>query len=170
MAEIKATGAWLKQIHQIARSAVPDPAVQIGFTGEPAFVADISGSMEWDMMSSGFVTLLVIAFIFLFKIGDTMATTLSTSFFLDIGFTRTEIGIVAKTTALVASVAGGIIGGVWLVKIGIGRGLWIFGALQMVSTLGFAWLAQLGPGSPVLAVLYDFTVSTSHAIASALSA
>lgn len=113
--------------------------------------------------------LLVIAFIFLFKIGDTMATTLSTSFFLDIGFSRTEIGIVAKTTALVASVAGGIIGGVWLVKIGIGRGLWIFGALQMVSTLGFAWLAQLGPGSPVLAVLYDFTVSTSHAIASVLS-
>ena len=54
-------------------------------------------------------------------------------------------------------------------KIGIGRGLWIFGALQMVSTLGFAWLAQLGPGSPVLAVLYDFTVSTSHAIASVLS-
>ena len=113
--------------------------------------------------------LLVIAFIFLFKIGDTMATTLSTSFFLDIGFSRTEIGIVAKTTALVASVAGGIIGGIWLVKIGIGRGLWIFGALQMVSTLGFAWLAQLGPGSPVLAMLYDFTVAASHALASFMS-
>ncbi|WEY38852.1 AmpG family muropeptide MFS transporter [Paraburkholderia sp. SUR17] len=106
--------------------------------------------------------LFVLAFIFLYKLGDTMATTLSTSFFLDIGFSRTQIGVIAKTTAFGASLAGGIIGGVWLVKIGIGRGLWIFGALQMVSTLGFAWLAQVGPGSPVLAALYDFTVGASH--------
>ncbi|MFX1673819.1 AmpG family muropeptide MFS transporter [Paraburkholderia sp. A2WS-5] len=99
--------------------------------------------------------LFVLAFIFLYKLGDTMATTLSTSFFLDIGYSRTEIGVIAKMTAFGASLAGGIIGGVALVKIGIGRGLWIFGFLQMVSTLGFAWLAQLGPGSPTLALIQD---------------
>ncbi|MFX1763368.1 AmpG family muropeptide MFS transporter [Paraburkholderia sp. A1RI-2L] len=99
--------------------------------------------------------LFVLAFIFLYKLGDTMATTLSTSFFLDIGYSRTEIGVIAKMTAFGASLAGGIIGGVALVKIGIGRGLWIFGFLQMVSTLGFAWLAQLGPGSLTLALIQD---------------
>ena len=100
--------------------------------------------------------LLVLAFIFLYKLGDTMATTLSTSFFLDIGFHKTEIGVIAKTTAFWASLAGGIIGGAWLVKIGIARGLWIFGFVQIVSTLGFAWLAKIGPSPAALALIYGF--------------
>jgi MFS transporter, PAT family, beta-lactamase induction signal transducer AmpG len=108
--------------------------------------------------------LFVLAFIFLYKLGDTMATTLSTSFFLDIGYTRTEIGVIAKMTAFGASLAGGIIGGVALVRMGIGRGLWIFGLLQMVSTLGFAWLAQLGPTSPSLTTIYDAMLGMSHIV------
>lgn len=113
--------------------------------------------------------LFVLCFIFLYKLGDVMATTLSTSFFLDIGFSRTQIGVIAKTTAFGASLAGGIIGGIWLMKIGIGRGLWIFGILQMVSTLGFAWLAHLGPDSPGLTAIYDFAVFTSGAVTKLLS-
>ncbi|TAL93657.1 MAG: MFS transporter [Paraburkholderia sp.] len=113
--------------------------------------------------------LFVLGFIFLYKLGDVMATTLSTSFFLDIGFSRTQIGVIAKTTAFGASLAGGIVGGVWLMKIGIGRGLWIFGLLQMVSTLGFAWLAQLGPASHALAVIYDFAVATGQGTTTLLS-
>ena len=100
--------------------------------------------------------LLILGFIFLYKLGDTMATTLSTSFFLDIGFNKTQIGVIAKTVAFWASLAGGIVGGVWLVKIGISRGLWIFGVLQIVSTLGFAWLAKIGPSPLALAALYGF--------------
>jgi predicted exporter len=63
-ANYKAAIAWVGAVKQVARGAVNDPAVHLGFTGEPAFMADISGSMEWDMMSSGFATLLVIALIF----------------------------------------------------------------------------------------------------------
>jgi PAT family beta-lactamase induction signal transducer AmpG len=100
--------------------------------------------------------LLILGFIFLYKLGDTMATTLSTSFFLDIGFNKTQIGVIAKTVAFWASIAGGIVGGIWLMKIGIGRGLWIFGAIQIVSTLGFAWLAKIGPSPVALASLYGF--------------
>jgi uncharacterized protein len=59
----KDTIAWMKQIKRIVADASLHSR-QIGYTGEPAFVADISGSMEWDMMSSGFVTLLLIALIF----------------------------------------------------------------------------------------------------------
>jgi PAT family beta-lactamase induction signal transducer AmpG len=98
--------------------------------------------------------LLVLAFIFLYKLGDTMATTLSTSFFLDLGFSKTEIGIIAKATAFWASLAGGILGGIWLLRIGIARGLWIFGFFQMISTLGFAWLAKQGPDPLALALVY----------------
>jgi MFS transporter, PAT family, beta-lactamase induction signal transducer AmpG len=114
--------------------------------------------------------LFVLGFIFLYKLGDVMATTLSTSFFLDIGFSRTEIGVIAKTTAFGASLAGGIIGGIWLMKIGIGRGLWIFGILQMVSTLGFAWLTQFGPGTAELVPTYHLAAGLSHFATQVLSA
>jgi PAT family beta-lactamase induction signal transducer AmpG len=42
-------------------------------------------------------------------------------------------------------VIGGILGGLWMLKLGINRALWIFGVAQVVSTAGFVWLAWLGP-------------------------
>jgi MFS transporter, PAT family, beta-lactamase induction signal transducer AmpG len=88
--------------------------------------------------------LLILLFIFLYKLGDSMATALATPFYLEMGFTKTDIGIVAKNAGLWASVAGGMLGGLWMVKIGINRGLWVFGVAQMLPILGFAWLATLG--------------------------
>ncbi len=86
--------------------------------------------------------LLILAFIFLYKLGDSMATALATPFYLDLGFSRTQIGLVAKNAGLWASLAGGLLGAVWMVKTGVNRGLWIFGVLQVVAILGFALLAQ----------------------------
>ncbi len=101
--------------------------------------------------------LVVIAFIFLYKLGDSMATALATPFYLDMGFTKTEIGIVAKNVGLWASIVGGMLGGLWMVRIGINKGLWLFGWVQLVSILGFAWLAWLGrPDVVVLAVVIGF--------------
>ncbi len=62
-ANYKKTIAWMREIRSLARGAAP-PGVTLGFTGEPAFVADISSTTEWDMASSGFITLLIIAAIF----------------------------------------------------------------------------------------------------------
>ncbi len=88
--------------------------------------------------------LLILAFIFLYKLGDSLCTALATPFYLDIGFTKTEIGLVAKNAGLWPSVIGGLAGGLWMVRWGINRSLWIFGAVQMLSILGFAWLADAG--------------------------
>ncbi|TFV98672.1 MFS transporter [Oxalobacteraceae bacterium OM1] len=88
--------------------------------------------------------LLVLAFIFLYKLGDSMATALATPFYIDLGFSRTQIGLVAKNAGLWASFAGGILGAVWLEKTGVNRGLWIFGVLQAIAILGFAALAKTG--------------------------
>ncbi len=85
---------------------------------------------------------LVLAFIFLYKLGDSMATALATPFYLDMGFTKSDIGLIAKNAGLWASVAGGMLGGLWMLRIGINRGLWVFGVVQVVSILGFAWLAH----------------------------
>ena len=86
--------------------------------------------------------LLVLLFIFLYKLGDSMATALATPFYLDMGFTKSDIGLIAKNAGLWASVAGGMLGGLWMLRLGINRGLWLFGVVQLVSILGFAWLAH----------------------------
>ncbi len=101
--------------------------------------------------------LLVLAFIFLYKLGDSMATALATPFYIDLGFTKTEIGVIAKNAGLWASVAGAMFGGLWMVKIGINRGLWLFGVVQLVSILGFAWLAwENRPDRLLLAAVIAF--------------
>jgi len=88
--------------------------------------------------------LMILCFIFLYKLGDSMATALQTPFFIELGFTRTQIGLVAKSAGLWASLAGGILGAMWLVKTGINRGLWVFGVIQALAILGFALLAKMG--------------------------
>jgi len=89
--------------------------------------------------------LLILAFIFFYKLGDSMATALATPFYLDLGYAKTDIGIVAKHAGLWPAVFGGLIGGLWMVKLGINRALWIFGVVQMVTVFGYVWLAWLGP-------------------------
>ena len=89
---------------------------------------------------------MVLGFIFLYKLGDSLCTALATPFYLEMGFTKSEIGLVAKNAGLWPSVIGGLIGGLWMVKLGINRALWIFGVMQAVAILGFAALAWVGPG------------------------
>ena len=101
--------------------------------------------------------LLVVAFIFFYKLGDSMATALATPFYLDLGFSLSDIGLIAKNVGLWASVVGGLLGGIWMLKIGINRGLWLFGVVQVVSILGFAWLAYVNePDRVLLAVVIAF--------------
>ncbi len=93
--------------------------------------------------------LLILAFIFLYKLGDSLCTALATPFYLDMGFTKTDIGLIAKHAGLWPAVAGGLLGGLWMVRLGINRALWLFGVVQLVSILGFAWLAWLGTQSEI---------------------
>ncbi|WP_116367397.1 AmpG family muropeptide MFS transporter [Parahaliea mediterranea] len=100
--------------------------------------------------------LAVLAFMFLYKLGDNMATALATPFYLDMGFTKTEIGLVAKHAALWPAIAGGLLGGVLMIHLGINRSLWVFGVVQMVSILGFAVLAASEPHLWLLAMVIAF--------------
>src|SRR5438067_72687 len=97
---------------------------------------------EFIMRAGWRQALLILTFIFLYNLGASMATALATPFYLDTGFTKSEIGLIAKNAGLWASVAGGLLGGLWMVRIGINRALWLFGAVQLVSILGFALLAD----------------------------
>jgi MFS transporter, PAT family, beta-lactamase induction signal transducer AmpG len=99
---------------------------------------------------------LLLAFIVAYKLGDSMATALATPFYLDLGFTKTDIGAVAKVASLWASVVGAFLGGLLMLRIGIARSLWLFGVVQLLSILGFAVLARVGPDRWVLFGVVSF--------------
>ena len=111
--------------------------------------------------------LFIIMFVLLYKIGDTMATALSTKFFLDLGFTTRQIGLAANATGWWASLAGGAVGGIWMIKLGINRALWVFGVLQAIAILGFAWLAKVGPDPFLLSAVFGFEAFASLGLGSA---
>ena len=98
----------------------------------------------------------ILAFILFYKIGDTMASAITTPFFLDIGFSKTEIGAVVKLFGAWATIGGALLGGLVLIKVGIYRSLWLFGFLQAISTAGFALLAAAGHSLSLLSGVIAF--------------
>ena len=105
--------------------------------------------------------ILILAFILFYKLGDTMASAMTIPFYLDLKFTKTEIGTIVKTIGLWATIGGGLVGGTMMLKLGINRSLWIFGFLQAVSTAGFAVLARLGHSLAGLTFVVGFENLTS---------
>jgi PAT family beta-lactamase induction signal transducer AmpG len=98
----------------------------------------------------------VLAFILLYKVGDTMAAAIATPFYLELGFSKSEIGTVVKLFGSWATIGGAILGGAMMLRLGIHRSLWVFGVLQAVSTAGFAVLARAGASLPMLAGVIGF--------------
>ncbi|ADL54171.1 AmpG family muropeptide MFS transporter [Gallionella capsiferriformans] len=92
---------------------------------------------------------LILAFLLFYKLGDSLCTALATPFYLDMGFSKTDIGLIAKNAGLWPAVIGGMLGGLWMVKIGINRALWIFGVVQVLAIFGFVWLASVGHHSEI---------------------
>jgi PAT family beta-lactamase induction signal transducer AmpG len=98
----------------------------------------------------------ILAFILLYKMGDTMASSMTTPFYLDIGFSKTEIGAVVKLFGFWATIIGSLLGGILMFRLGISRSLWVFGFLQAISTACFALLARVGHNVPVLSGVIAF--------------
>jgi PAT family beta-lactamase induction signal transducer AmpG len=113
---------------------------------------------------------IMLAFILLYKIGDTMASAMTTPFILDLGFSKTEYATIGKSFGLFATLTGGFVGGAILFRLGIFRSLWIFGVLQALSTLGFAVLTHTGTSLSALAAVVAFENLTSGMGTSAYAA
>lgn len=96
--------------------------------------------------------LLLIAALVLYKVGDAFALKLFTPFLMDVGFTKTEIGAVTKTVMLIANIAGAVVGGLLMMRLGLVRALLGFGLLQAVANLGYAAVAVTGHDIFVMAI------------------
>jgi MFS transporter, PAT family, beta-lactamase induction signal transducer AmpG len=86
-------------------------------------------------------SLLFIAFILLYKLGDNMGGALTTSFFLEMDYTKTEIGAASKLVGWIAIVVGSLLGGALVTTMKMRNSLFIFGILQALSTAAFAFIA-----------------------------
>jgi PAT family beta-lactamase induction signal transducer AmpG len=130
----------------------PEPKINVG-TPETMREAVFDPLIEYFSRRGA---LWILAFILFYKIGDTMASAMTIPFYLDIGFSKTQIGAVVKLFGFWATVAGTLIGGVIMLRIEINRSLWVFGFLQAVSTAGFAVLARVGNSLPLLSTVISF--------------
>ena len=89
-----------------------------------------------------------LAFIVLYKLGDAFAGSLMTPFLLkSMAFSPAEVGLVNKVIGLWLTIGGALLGGALMLRLGLWRSLLLFGVLQMVSNLGFWWLADGGKGT-----------------------
>lgn len=96
--------------------------------------------------------LAIIALILLYKFGDAVLAVMKVPFFLEIGFTNTEIAGVVKIFGFNAIIAGGFLGGILLARTGIMWGLMITGILMAASNLVFVAQALAGNDLTMLAV------------------
>jgi PAT family beta-lactamase induction signal transducer AmpG len=113
-------------------------------------------------------TPLLILLVVLFKVGDAFALRLFTPFMMDVGFSKAEIATVLKGLFTASAVVGAILGGVWMVKLGLLRSMLIFGVLQTATNLLYWALALSGKNYVlmVIAVVLDNTAGAMGNIAS----
>lgn len=89
--------------------------------------------------------LAVAAFVLLYKFGDAAALGMVSPFFrVGLGVSLTEIGFLQKTVGLIAIIAGTMTGGVLLPRLGLLRGLFVFGVFQALTSLLYAATAFSG--------------------------
>jgi PAT family beta-lactamase induction signal transducer AmpG len=96
--------------------------------------------------------LAILAFILLYKFGDAVAGVMTTPFYIETGFTLSEIASVSKLFGLAATLAGVVLGGVAVARWGMASALLVCGVLQMLSNLMFAAQAAVGHDVAFLAL------------------
>jgi PAT family beta-lactamase induction signal transducer AmpG len=99
----------------------------------------------------------LLALIVLYKVGDAFALTLSTAFLIEgVGFTAAQVGAVAKTTNIISTIVGTIVGGVLFVRLGLYRSLLMFGILQAITNLLYSLLAAAGREMSLMVIAVGF--------------
>jgi PAT family beta-lactamase induction signal transducer AmpG len=127
----------------------PEPALR-GLPPQTFAEAVVLPFQEFFQRAGVKTAVLVLAFIVLYKLPDSLTITLSTPFLIDLGFTQTDIGAIKGGLGIVATIAGALAGGSLVARIGINRSLWVFGVLQAVSNFAYYALALSGREYPLL--------------------
>jgi PAT family beta-lactamase induction signal transducer AmpG len=114
----------------------------------------------------GVIALIVL--LICYKIGDAFALKFFTAFMQHTGFTKTEIGVAVKAVLTSGSMLGALLGGIWMIKLGLRRAMLLFAIVQGLTNLGYLVLHYFGKNYGVMlgAVALDALASGMGNIAS----
>jgi PAT family beta-lactamase induction signal transducer AmpG len=103
----------------------------------------------------------ILAFVVLYKLSDNLTQALTRPFLIQMGYNAVDVGIATATVTTAAVIAGGFLGGVLTGTMGLGRALWVFGFLQIVSNVGYALVAAYGINRPLMYSALAFELGTT---------
>ena len=119
-----------------------------GLTGPGVvwLVATVVGPLMSFFRRNGFaIAVAILGFIFLFKIGEAFLGRMSIVFYKEIGFSKSDIALYSKGIGWVTTVVFTLLGGLFAIRIGLVRAMFLSGILMAVTNLMFSWLAWAGP-------------------------
>ncbi len=131
-------------------AAAPAPRTLREAVWEP-FVGFLGTHRAWE----------ILAFVVLYKLADNLAGALVRPFLVQVGFDNVDVGVATATIGLIATLAGTFLGGALTTAIGLGHALWLFGALQIVSNLGYVAVAIVGLNRPIMYAAMGFESLTT---------
>lgn len=103
----------------------------------------------------------ILAFVVLYKLADNLAGALVRPFLVQVGYNDFDVGVATATIGLIATLTGTFLGGMLTTTLGLGHALWIFGALQILSNLGYIAIAEVGVHRPLMYAAMGFESLTT---------
>jgi MFS transporter, PAT family, beta-lactamase induction signal transducer AmpG len=103
----------------------------------------------------------LLAFVVLYKLADNLAGALLRPFLVQMGYDHVDVGVATATIGLFATLFGTFLGGALTTAMGLGRALWVFGALQIISNIGYVLIADVGVNRPLMYGAMGFESLTS---------
>lgn len=105
------------------------------------FVAAVVSPFAEFFLRHGLFAMVILGFIMVFRISDITLGVMANPFYIDMGYSELEIGLVTKTVGPLVTIAGALLGGVLVMHYGKMRMLMIGSILVVITNLLFAWLA-----------------------------
>lgn len=103
----------------------------------------------------------ILAFVVLYKLSDNLTQALTGAFLVQLGYNGFDVGLAIGIVGLAAATLGVFVGAKWTERVGLGRALWTFGFLQIISNLGYAVVAEIGINRPVMYLAQAFEQGTT---------
>jgi PAT family beta-lactamase induction signal transducer AmpG len=126
-----------------------------------SFTAWISGTLSGPITSffkkNGFsIAIGILSFVFLFKIGEAFLGRMSIVFYKEIGFSKGDIAIYSKTLGWITTVIFTLLGGLFVIRSGVLKAMFLAGILMALTNLLFTALAWSGKSELLFAVAVIF--------------
>ncbi|WP_426414784.1 AmpG family muropeptide MFS transporter [Aestuariirhabdus sp. LZHN29] len=102
---------------------------------------------------NGVIALWLLLFISLYRLSDITMGIMANPFYLDLGFSKTDIAAIGKVYGFVMTIVGAMVGGLFVVRFGVYKPLLLGAVLVALTNLLFAQLAQVGPDKAWLALV-----------------